>query len=122
MLPAAHHGRFLILNNAAPLLPLPPLLPLLPLPPLLPLLRLLPLLPLLLPLPPLLPPLLRRPHYHYSLQVVYILDQVRALEQEMRRRLEEQGLPDIKPNIMVVTRLIPSVSVTPGADSCGWQL
>lgn len=42
-------------------------------------------------------------------QVVYILDQVRALEQEMRRRLEEQGLPDIKPNIMVVTRLIPQV-------------
>jgi hypothetical protein len=41
--------------------------------------------------------------------VVYILDQVRALEQEMRRRLEEQGLPDIKPNIMVVTRLIPQV-------------
>lgn len=40
-------------------------------------------------------------------QVVYILDQVRALEQEMRRRLEEQGLPDIKPSIMVVTRLIP---------------
>jgi sucrose synthase len=42
-------------------------------------------------------------------QVVYILDQVRALEQEMRRRLEEQGLPDIKPSIMVVTRLIPQV-------------
>jgi sucrose synthase len=42
---------------------------------------------------------------------VYILDQVRALEQEMRRRLEEQGLPDIKPNIMVVTRLIPQVCI-----------
>lgn len=39
-------------------------------------------------------------------QVVYILDQVRALEKEMRSRLFEQGL-DIEPNIVVVTRLIP---------------
>lgn len=45
-------------------------------------------------------------------QVVYILDQVRALEQEMRRRLEEQGLPDIQPHIMVVTRLIPQAMGT----------
>jgi len=39
-------------------------------------------------------------------QVVYILDQVRALEKEMRQRLSEQGL-DIKPSIVVITRLIP---------------
>ena len=39
-------------------------------------------------------------------QVVYILDQVRALEKEMRTRLAEQGL-DITPEIVIVTRLIP---------------
>jgi sucrose synthase len=39
-------------------------------------------------------------------QVVYILDQVRALEKEMRRRVHEQGL-DIEPQILVITRLIP---------------
>lgn len=39
-------------------------------------------------------------------QVVYILDQVRALEGELRRRLAEQGLA-IEPQIVVVTRLIP---------------
>jgi len=39
-------------------------------------------------------------------QVVYILDQVRALETEMRSRLYEQGL-DIEPQIIVLTRLIP---------------
>lgn len=39
-------------------------------------------------------------------QVVYILDQVRALEKEMIKRNEEQGL-DIKPQIIVLTRLIP---------------
>jgi sucrose synthase len=39
-------------------------------------------------------------------QVVYILDQVRALEKEMRARIAEQGL-DIAPQILVVTRLIP---------------
>lgn len=44
-------------------------------------------------------------------QVVYILDQVRALEQEMRRRLTEQGL-DIAPQILVVTRLIPEARGT----------
>lgn len=44
-------------------------------------------------------------------QVVYILDQVRALEQEMRRRLVEQGL-DIEPQIIVVTRLIPQAEGT----------
>lgn len=44
-------------------------------------------------------------------QVVYILDQVRALEKEMRRRLSEQGL-DIEPQILVVTRLIPEARGT----------
>ena len=39
-------------------------------------------------------------------QVVYILDQVRALEREMRQRLHEQGLA-IEPQILVLTRLIP---------------
>jgi hypothetical protein len=41
------------------------------------------------------------------LQVVYILDQVRALEQELRRRLQDQGLPEVVPKVIVVTRLIP---------------
>ncbi|MCG5513222.1 sucrose synthase [Ectothiorhodospira shaposhnikovii] len=44
-------------------------------------------------------------------QVVYILDQVRALEREMHRRLEEQGL-DIQPRILVMTRLIPEARGT----------
>ncbi len=44
-------------------------------------------------------------------QVVYILDQVRALEKEMRRRLNEQGL-DIEPQIIVITRLIPEARGT----------
>ncbi|MCG6963378.1 MAG: sucrose synthase [Acidobacteria bacterium] len=39
-------------------------------------------------------------------QVVYILDQVRALELEMRQRLADQGV-DFEPEIAVVTRLIP---------------
>jgi sucrose synthase len=42
-------------------------------------------------------------------QVVYILDQVRALEKEMRQRLAEQGL-DTEPRILVVTRRIPDAS------------
>jgi sucrose synthase len=44
-------------------------------------------------------------------QVVYILDQVRALEREMRQDLFEQGL-DIDPQIVVVTRLIPDAEGT----------
>ncbi len=44
-------------------------------------------------------------------QVVYILDQVRALEKEMRRRLSAQGL-SIDPQILVVTRLIPEAGNT----------
>ncbi|MHB8789339.1 MAG: sucrose synthase [Desulfobulbaceae bacterium] len=39
-------------------------------------------------------------------QVVYILDQVRALENEMRQRIYNQGL-EIEPRIVVLTRLIP---------------
>ncbi len=44
-------------------------------------------------------------------QVVYILDQVRALENEMRRRIAEQGL-DIEPRILIVTRLLPEADDT----------
>ena len=44
-------------------------------------------------------------------QVVYILDQVRALEREMRSRLHEQGL-EIEPQILVVSRLIPEAEGT----------
>lgn len=44
-------------------------------------------------------------------QVVYILDQVRALEKEMRRRLFEQGI-DYDPRILVVSRLIPEARGT----------
>ena len=44
-------------------------------------------------------------------QVVYILDQTRALEKEMHKRLDEQGI-DIEPKIVVVTRLIPEAHGT----------
>jgi len=44
-------------------------------------------------------------------QVVYILDQVRALEAEMRRSIYEQGL-DIEPQIVILTRLIPEADDT----------
>lgn len=44
-------------------------------------------------------------------QVVYILDQVRALEEEMRNGIYQQGL-DIEPQIIVVTRLIPEAQGT----------
>ncbi len=44
-------------------------------------------------------------------QVVYILDQVRALERQMRRGLRAQGL-EIEPEIVVVTRLIPEAEGT----------
>lgn len=50
-------------------------------------------------------------------QVVYILDQVKALEKEMHLRLLEQGI-DIQPKIVVVTRLIPQA----GATTCGDRL
>jgi len=44
-------------------------------------------------------------------QVVYILDQVRALEREMKKRIYNQGL-DIQPQIMIITRLIPDAGET----------
>ena len=44
-------------------------------------------------------------------QVVYILDQVRALEREMRESIHEQGL-DIEPQIVVLSRLIPDADGT----------
>jgi sucrose synthase len=44
-------------------------------------------------------------------QVVYILDQVRALEKEMRQQIRQQGL-DIEPQILIVTRLIPEAGNT----------
>lgn len=51
-------------------------------------------------------------------QVVYILDQVRALEKEMRKRLHEQGL-EIEPKILVVTRQIPEA---PQGTTCDQRL
>ncbi|XVE73356.1 hypothetical protein DITRI_Ditri11bG0111400 [Diplodiscus trichospermus] len=50
-------------------------------------------------------------------QVVYILDQVRALENEMLLRIQRQGL-DITPRILIVTRLIPDAKGT----SCNQRL
>nr|XP_043619101.1 sucrose synthase 2 [Erigeron canadensis]XP_043619102.1 sucrose synthase 2 [Erigeron canadensis] len=50
-------------------------------------------------------------------QIVYILDQVRALENEMILKLKHQGL-DIKPRILIVTRLIPDAKGT----SCNQRL
>ncbi|KAL5561413.1 hypothetical protein UlMin_031160 [Ulmus minor] len=44
-------------------------------------------------------------------QVVYILDQVRALEKEMLLRIRRQGL-NITPRILIVTRLIPDAKGT----------
>lgn len=44
-------------------------------------------------------------------QVVYILDQVRAMEKEMLKNIKQQGL-DIQPQIVVVTRLIPNANGT----------
>ncbi|KAJ7972997.1 Sucrose synthase [Quillaja saponaria] len=44
-------------------------------------------------------------------QVVYILDQVRALEKEMLLRIQKQGL-NFSPRILIVTRLIPDAKGT----------
>jgi sucrose synthase len=44
-------------------------------------------------------------------QIVYILDQVKALEQELLRRADAQGLPN-NPQIVIVTRLIPEAQGT----------
>lgn len=38
--------------------------------------------------------------------MVYILDKVKALEEELLERMKQQGLK-VKPQILVVTRLIP---------------
>ncbi|HEX5539772.1 MAG TPA: sucrose synthase [Methylophilaceae bacterium] len=50
-------------------------------------------------------------------QVVYILDQVRALEKEMRQRLQVQGV-DVSPKILIGTRLIPEA----GQTTCNQRL
>ena len=50
-------------------------------------------------------------------QIVYILDQVRALEKEMRSQIREQGL-EIEPEIIVLTRLIPEA----GDTTCNQRL
>lgn len=50
-------------------------------------------------------------------QVVYILDQVRALEKEMRERLSSQGV-SVEPRILIATRLIPDA----GGTTCGQRL
>ncbi|PQQ14218.1 sucrose synthase [Prunus yedoensis var. nudiflora] len=50
-------------------------------------------------------------------QVVYILDQVRALETEMLKRIKQQGL-DITPRIIILTRLLPDAVGT----TCGERL
>ncbi len=50
-------------------------------------------------------------------QVVYILDQVRALEREMRASIRDQGL-EVEPEILVITRLIPEA----GGTSCDQPL
>lgn len=50
-------------------------------------------------------------------QVVYILDQVRALETEMLQRIKQQGL-DIIPRILIITRLLPDAVGT----TCGQRL
>ncbi|KAK9079867.1 hypothetical protein SSX86_001540 [Deinandra increscens subsp. villosa] len=44
-------------------------------------------------------------------QVVYILDQVKALEEEILLRIKQQGL-NAKPRILVVSRLIPNAQGT----------
>ncbi|KAK3438584.1 hypothetical protein EUGRSUZ_C03201 [Eucalyptus grandis] len=50
-------------------------------------------------------------------QVIYILDQVRALETEMLHRIKQQGL-DITPRILIITRLLPDAVGT----TCGQRL
>ncbi|KDO73800.1 hypothetical protein CISIN_1g003947mg [Citrus sinensis] len=50
-------------------------------------------------------------------QVVYILDQVRALENEMLLRIKQQGL-DITPRILIITRLLPDAVGT----TCGQRV
>ena len=52
------------------------------------------------------------------MQIVYILDQVKALEAEIIARFTEAGL-DVKPQIVVVTRLIPESQVRTFGSSGG---
>ncbi|MBN1441095.1 MAG: sucrose synthase, partial [Planctomycetes bacterium] len=44
-------------------------------------------------------------------QIVYILNQIRALEEELQRRMREQGL-EMTPEVLVVTRMIPEARGT----------
>ncbi|KAK9106457.1 hypothetical protein Syun_022468 [Stephania yunnanensis] len=44
-------------------------------------------------------------------RIVYILDQVKALEEELIFRMKKQGL-SVTPQILVVTRLIPDAQGT----------
>nr|CAB3500559.1 unnamed protein product [Digitaria exilis] len=58
------------------------------------------------------------PHgYFAQANVVYILDQVRAMENEMLLRIKQCGL-DITPKILIVTRLLPDATGT----TCGQRL
>ncbi|KAK8503203.1 hypothetical protein V6N13_025962 [Hibiscus sabdariffa] len=50
-------------------------------------------------------------------QVVYILDQVRALENEMLLRIKQQGL-NVTPRILIITRLLPDAVGT----TCGQRV
>lgn len=50
-------------------------------------------------------------------QVVYVLDQVVALEEELLLRIKQQGL-NVKPQILVVTRLIPDAQ----GNKCNQEL
>jgi sucrose synthase len=49
---------------------------------------------------------------------VYIIDQVRALEKELQTRLDDAGLQDYHPDVVVITRLIPEAHGT----SCNERL
>ncbi|MGD8366891.1 MAG: sucrose synthase [Desulfobacterales bacterium] len=48
-------------------------------------------------------------------QVIYILDQVRALEHHLKEEIRLTGLDDVDPKIIVITRLIPDADGT----TCG---
>jgi hypothetical protein len=52
-------------------------------------------------------------------QVVYLVDVTKGLEREMRRRLAEQGLADVEPRVVIVTRLIPDA---PADTTCAQRL
>lgn len=40
-------------------------------------------------------------------QVTYVLNQARALERRLQERFSHAGIPDVKPRILILTRLIP---------------